>query len=44
MSAVQFLAQADCSFQNLLQHSSEARPNPYPKKLLLALTPTANFL
>ena len=34
MSAVQFLAQADCFFQTLLQSSSETHPVSYPKTTL----------
>ena len=42
MSAVQFLAQADCFFQTLLQPSSETHPVSYPK-ITLGSYPNSKF-
>ena len=42
MSGVQFLAQADCSFQTLLQLSSETHPVSYPK-ITLGSYPNSKF-
>jgi len=42
MSGVQFLAQADCFFQNLLQPRSETHPVSYPK-ITLGSYPNGKF-
>ena len=42
MSEVQFLAEADCSFQTLLQPSSETYPVSYPK-ITLGSYPNSKF-
>ena len=42
MGGVQFLAQADCSFQTLLQLSSETHPVSYPK-ITLDSYPNSKF-
>ena len=41
MSGVQFLAEADCFFQTLLQHSSETQTVSHPK---ITLGSYPNFL
>ena len=43
MSGVQFLAQANCLFQTLLQPSSEAHPVCYPKSTLSSYCPYSKF-
>ena len=42
MSGVQFLAQADCFFQTLLQPGSETQPVSYPK-ITLGSYPNSKF-